>query len=103
MRRPAAVRARVKQPQLIFPGIQQHERPRGSRNFVAQIVRPAAVRIHIIKMLVQVLRQKPRHHIEIFVVMRRQPARVALGFEGAQPSAGRLRAISSSGVASMKA
>ena len=64
------------------------ERSRRIGDFVAQIVRPAAIRVHVVKMLVQVPRQQPRNHIEIFVVVRRKPARVALGFfDGAQPSA----------------
>ena len=53
---------------------------------VAQVVRPAAVGVEIVEMLVQPLRKQPRDHVEILVVMRRQPARVALGFFDAASS-----------------
>jgi len=41
--------------------------------------------------VMQATRQQPRHHIEIFVVMRGQPARVALGFGRSVSAAQRLR------------
>ena len=54
-------------------------------------------------MLVQVLRQQPRDHVEILVVMRGQPARVALGFGSAAAFRGEIARDFSSGVASMMA
>jgi len=48
----------------------------GIGNFVAKIIGPAAVGVDIVKMLVQRFGDSPRYNIEIFVVMRGQPARV---------------------------
>src|SRR2546430_12914478 len=42
-------------------------------NFVAEVVRPTAVGVDIVKMLVKFLRQQPRNDIEILVVMRGEP------------------------------
>jgi hypothetical protein len=47
-------------------------------NFVSQVIGPAAVGVQIVKMLVQPARQQPGNHIEIFVMMRGQPAGISL-------------------------
>ena len=65
--------------QLAAPPGEQTQAFGGVANFVAQIVRPAAERIHVIEILVQALRQQETDHMEIFVVMRGQPARILLG------------------------
>ena len=49
-------------------------------DLVAQIVGPAAEGVDVVEILVQALGQQEADHVEIFVVMRGQPARVALGF-----------------------
>jgi len=68
--------------QFVFPRIEQLERPGGIVHLIAQIVRPPAVGVHVVEMLVQVARKQPRNHVEILVVVRREPARVALGLGG---------------------
>ena len=40
---------------------------------VAQVIRPAAVRIHIVEILMQVLRQQEADNLEVFVVAGRKP------------------------------
>src|SRR5262249_11539891 len=64
--------------QFALPPRQQFQCALLLRNLVAQVVRPAAVGIQIVKILVQLLGQQPGNHIEVFVVVRRQPARVRL-------------------------
>ncbi len=49
-------------------------------DLVAQIVRPAAVRIHVVEILMQLFRQQETDDVKILVMMRRQPARILLGF-----------------------
>ena len=68
MRWPAAIG--IDQPQFVFPGVEQLQCARGVRDFIAQIVRPAAIRVYIVKMLMQAPRQQPGNHVEIFVVVR---------------------------------
>ncbi len=75
MRRPAGVAIA----KLHVPSVEQLQGFRGIGNLVSQIVRPAAVGIEVVEMLPQAFRQQPRHDVEIFVVMRGQPARIALG------------------------
>src|SRR5260370_7141755 len=60
--------------------MEQFECAVGIGNFVAKIIGPAAVGVDIVKMLVQRFGEQPRYNIEIFVVMRGQPARVFLRF-----------------------
>ena len=75
--------------EFLLPLVQQLERAGGIGNFVAQIVGPAAVGVDIVEMLVQARGQQPGDHVEIFVVMRGQPARVALRLPPAeQPDGG---------------
>ena len=88
MRR-AALR-RITEPQLVFPRVEQFKSVLAVRDLVAQIVRPAAVGVEIIEMLVQPLREQPRDHVEVLVVMRREPARIALGFGGAAAFGGKM-------------
>ena len=45
-------------------------------DLVRQIVRPTAVGVDVVEILVQALGQQETHDVEILVVMRRQPARV---------------------------
>ena len=66
--------------QLILPPGEQLERASRVRNFIAQVVGPAAVGVKIVEVLVQASRQQPRHDIEVFVVRRRQAARVTFRF-----------------------
>ena len=70
--------------QLMFPPIEQLEGALRIGDFVAEIVGPAAIRIYVIEMLMQFFREQPGNHIEVFVVMRGEPARVVLrGFRRA--------------------
>jgi len=66
--------------QILFPGAEQLKRTRRIVDFVADIVRPAAVGVDVVEVLVQLARQQPRNDTEILVVVRGQPARVALRF-----------------------
>src|SRR5712664_1126177 len=66
--------------QFVLPPMEQFECAVGIGNFVAKIIGPAAVGVDIVKMLVQRFGEQPRYNIEIFVVMRGQPARVFLRF-----------------------
>src|SRR5581483_1564570 len=47
-------------------------------DLVAQIVRPAAVRIDVVEILVQFLGKEEADYVEILIMMRRQPARIGL-------------------------
>ena len=49
---------------------------------IDNVVDETAVRVHVIKMLVQPPRKQPRNHVEILVVVRREPARIALSLFG---------------------
>ncbi len=64
--------------QLALPPIQQFECARRIGDFVAEIVRPAAIRIDVVEMLVQRFGEKPGYDVEILVVMRGQPTCVPL-------------------------
>ena len=66
--------------QVLLPGGQQFERTGAIRNFVSEIVRPAAVGVDVVEMLVQFARKEPGHDAKILVVVRGEPARVALRF-----------------------
>src|SRR5262249_16821217 len=55
--------------ELGFPPIQEFERACGIRDFVAEIVGPAAVGVEIVEILMKLLGKQPRDHVEIFVVM----------------------------------
>ena len=76
--------------QFVFPCIEQLESTLAVGNFVAQIIRPAAIGVEIVEMLVQPLREQPRNHVEILVVMRREPACVTLGLGGAARFGGKM-------------
>jgi hypothetical protein len=80
----------IAETQLVFPRIEQFKSTLAVGNFIAQVVRPSAVGVEIVKMLVQSLREQPRDHVEILVVMRGEPARVALGFGGAAAFGGKM-------------
>src|ERR1035438_4972960 len=59
-------------------------------HFVAQIVGPAAVGIDVVEILVQALGQQEAHHLEVLVVMRRQPAGVGFWARGGVAGGSRL-------------
>ena len=63
---------------LVFPGVEQFQSPRVVRYLIAQIVRPATVSVDVIKVLMEIEREKPGDDAEILVVVRRKPAGVAL-------------------------
>ena len=71
--------ARIAAAQHDFPILERGESLRVIGNLVGQIVGPAAIGVHVVKMLMQAARQEPRDHTEIFVVMAREMARVSLG------------------------
>ncbi len=64
---------------LAPPG-EQAQAFRGVADLVAQIVGPAAERIDVVEILMQALGQQKTDDVEIFVMMRRQPARVGERF-----------------------
>ncbi len=68
--------------QLMFPPGEQFQRARRIGNFVAKIVGPAAVGVDVVEMLMQGLGEEPRNDVEIFVMVRRKPARVPFGYFG---------------------
>ena len=72
--------ARIHRVQFSAPPGQQPEALLGISDFVAQVVRPAAERIDVIKILMQSLRQQEADHLKVFVVMRGKPARVIQRF-----------------------
>jgi hypothetical protein len=69
----------VAEVELAFPPGKQIECPSGSRDFIAEIVGPAAVGIDIVEMLMKIFREEPGDNLEVFVVMRGEPVGVALG------------------------
>ena len=56
-------------------------------DLVAQIVGDAAVRIHVVEVLVQMLGQKPGDDREIFVMRMRQPRAILLRLDQRQAHA----------------
>ena len=76
MRRPALVHPL----QLPAPPLQQPQALLRVADLVAQVVGPAAEGVHVVEVLVQPARKQERHHVEVLVVARGQPARVFLGF-----------------------
>src|SRR5579859_1887293 len=70
--------ARVTGIKFALPPIKEFEGALFLRNLVAEIVGPAAIGIKIVEMLVQILREQPGDDIEIFVMVRSEPARVLL-------------------------
>src|ERR1700722_7534597 len=65
--------------EFALPPIKQFEGSLFFRDFVTEIVGPAAIGVDIIEMLVKIFREQPRDYVEILVVMRGEPARVLLG------------------------
>ena len=57
--------------ELALPPIEQFEGALFLRDFVAEVISPAAVGVDIVEMLVQVFRKQLGDDVEIFVVMRR--------------------------------
>src|SRR2546427_13011585 len=66
--------------QLALPPMEQIQSARRFGNFIAKIIGPTAVGVEAEEMLVQRFGKEPRYDIEIFVVIRGQPARVFLRF-----------------------
>src|SRR6202007_2543399 len=64
--------------EFALPPIQQLESTLFLRHFVAEVVRPAAISVDIVKMLMQILGEQPGDYVEIFVVVSSEPARVPL-------------------------
>ncbi len=62
-------------------------------NFVAQIVGPTAEGVDVIEVLVQPLGQQKADYVEVFVMMRGQPAGILLGGSFAVGIAQRLRRV----------
>src|SRR5580704_5877184 len=62
--------------EFALPPIKQFQGALFLWDFVAEIVGPAAISVDIVEMLVKIFREQPRDYIEIFVVMRGEPARV---------------------------
>src|ERR1700733_8736037 len=71
--------ARVAIAQFKVPLIQEGDGSFRIRNFVSQVIGPAAISIQVVKMLVQTARQQPGNDVEILVMMRGEPASVSLG------------------------
>ena len=57
--------------------MQQFQSARRVANFVTEIIRPAAIRVDVVEILVQRFGEKPGYDVEIFVVMRCEPPRVS--------------------------
>src|SRR5580700_9035569 len=72
--------ARIHGFQLFAPPGQQAQTFDRRAHFVAQIVGPAAIGVDIVEILMQALREQEADHLEVFVVMRGQPAGVGFGF-----------------------
>ena len=68
--------ARVHGVQFAAPPVEQAQALGRVADLVAQIVRPAAVGVHVVEILVQPLGQQEADHVKILVVMGGQPARV---------------------------
>src|SRR5579859_4544565 len=65
--------------EFALPPVEEFEGAGRVRNFVAEVVGPAAVGVDIIEMLMKLFRQKPGDDFEIFVMMRGEPFRELLG------------------------
>jgi hypothetical protein len=76
--------------QLFFPSVEQCQRTGGIGYFVAQVVRPPAVGVNIVEILVQATGQQAGDNIEILIVMGSQPAGVALCLGGAAALRGKI-------------
>src|SRR5579872_1333671 len=62
----------------MLPFVQQRQRLRGVADFIAEIIRNAAIGVDIVEMLMQMLRQKPRHYRKVFVVTLGQALAVGI-------------------------
>jgi len=70
---------RIAVEQFRSPPVQQFQRPGRVAHFVAQVVRPAAVCIDVVKMLVQIFWQQPRDKGKILVMRRGERFAIGLG------------------------
>ena len=73
---------RVHGVQFAAPPGEQAEAFGGIAHLVGQIVRPAAVRVHVVEILVETLGQQEADDVKILVVVGGQPARVGAAFLG---------------------
>ena len=64
--------------QFALPPIKKLERAQGISDLVAQIVRPAAIGIDVVEMLMKSFGEQPGNDVEVFVMMRGEPSRVFL-------------------------
>ena len=64
--------------EFALPPIEQLDSAHWVGNFIAEIVRPTAVSVDVVKVLVEFLGQKPGNNIEVFVVVGGEPACVFL-------------------------
>lgn len=64
--------------EFAFPPMEELESASGIFYFIAEVVRPSAISVDIIKMLVKAFWQEPGDDVEILVVMRGEPARISL-------------------------
>ena len=76
--------------QLVLPPGEQFEGALRIGDLIAKIVRPTAIGIHVVKMPMERFREKPGDDVEIFVVMRGEPAGVLLRLFGRAAGLGRV-------------
>src|SRR5579883_2862584 len=74
MRRPAF----IAKTQLPFPPVEQFERTRWVPHFITQVIRPATIGIHVVKVLTETLGEHPGYDVKILVMVGRQPLGVFL-------------------------
>src|SRR3569833_363485 len=79
--------ARIHAADFARPPLEQAKAFRGVADFVRQIVRPAAIRVDVVEILMQFSRQQKTDHVEIFVMVSGEPTRVLLRI-GERPHAG---------------
>ena len=69
---------------FLLPPIEQSQSALCVRDFIAKVIRPTTVGIKIVKVLVEFFWQQPACDVEVFVMIRGEPARVLLsGFDRA--------------------
>ncbi len=64
--------------QLLAPPVEQAQALLLVADLVAEVVGPAAERVHIVEILMQAFRKQKTDHVEIFVMAGGQPTRVGL-------------------------
>ncbi len=76
--------------EFVLPPIEKFESASGFGNLVAEVVGPAAISVDIVEVLVKLLRQQPGDNVEIFIMMRGEPARISLRFGSGAAVAGQV-------------